>query len=90
MKPEPAQTDVLTDRFQTIGITARAGRNAALMEIAATLPAPVLRDLLGIHINVAVLWNRAAGHSYANYVGRLKRKHDTERKNWKRRRSNLV
>jgi hypothetical protein len=32
-----------------------------------------LRDLIGVHINVAVDWNRAAGYSYANYVGRLKR-----------------
>lgn len=87
---KPTTTDVLTDRFKTIGITARAGRNAALMEVAATLPAPVLRDLLGIHINVAVLWNRAAGHSYANYVGRLKRQRDSERKRRKRRRSNLL
>ncbi len=87
---KPMTTDVLTDRFKTIGITARAGRNAALMEVAATLPAPVLRDLLGIHINVAVSWNRAAGHSYENYVGRLKRQRDGQRKHWKRRRSNLV
>ncbi len=70
---KPTTTDVLSHRLQNIGISVRAGRNAALMEIAAKLPAPVLRDLLGIHINVAVIWNRAAGHSYANYVGGLKR-----------------
>lgn len=87
---KPTTTDVLTDRFKTIGITARAGRSAALMEVAATLPAPVLRDLLGVHMNVAVLWNRAAGHSYANYVGRLKRQRDSERTRWKRRRLTLV
>ncbi|HET6895008.1 MAG TPA: hypothetical protein VFH72_06460 [Candidatus Baltobacteraceae bacterium] len=87
---KPTTIDVLTDRFQTIGLTARAGRNAALMEIASKLPAAVLRDLLGVHINVAVAWNRAAGHSYASYVGRLKRQRDSQRRRWKRRRSNLA
>jgi hypothetical protein len=36
----------------------------------------MLRDLLGIHINVAVAWNRAAGNSHGAYVGRFKRRQD--------------
>lgn len=75
---QPTTTDALTKRLGAIGIVARACRNAALMEMAAELPAAILRDLLGIHINVAVEWNRTAGHSHASYVGRLKRQRDKQ------------
>lgn len=77
---QPTTSDILTERLQSIGISARAGRNAALMELAARLPAAILRDLIGVHINVAVEWNRNAGHNYAEYVGRLKRQRDGQRK----------
>jgi hypothetical protein len=76
----PSEVGRFTERLNAVGINARDGRNATLMDLAAKMPAPMLRDLLGLHINTAVDWNRAAGHSHARYVGRLKRHHDKLRK----------
>jgi hypothetical protein len=72
----PCDVGRFTERLNKIGIYARAGRNATLMELAAKLPAPILSSLLGLHINTSVEWNRAAGHSYTTYVRRLKRQFD--------------
>lgn len=76
---KPTTVDGFVKRLNAIGIDARRGRNASLMHLAATMPAPVLSDLLGIHIATAVRWNKAAGHSYARYVGRLKKQRDANK-----------
>ena len=61
-----------TERLNEIGIMTRSGRDASLMDLAAKIPAALLRDLLGLHINTAVEWNIAAGHSHTKYIKRLK------------------
>ncbi len=43
-------------------------RSAALITLAADLPAPVLADLLGIHITAAVGWSRHAQNDWAAYL----------------------
>lgn len=44
-------------------------RNAALLELAAQLPAAFLADLLGISTRSAVRWTQAAGGEWAGYAG---------------------
>ncbi|MEU4239693.1 hypothetical protein [Actinoplanes sp. NPDC026619] len=39
---------------------ARGGRNTALINLAADLPAPILANLLGPHIATAVRWTKYA------------------------------
>ncbi|MDQ1367141.1 MAG: hypothetical protein QOE57_3183 [Acidimicrobiaceae bacterium] len=43
----------------------RRARSAALITLAADLPAPVLADLLDIHITTAVQWSRHAQNDWA-------------------------
>ena len=46
----------------------REGRHAALIALAARLPAPILAERIGIHQARAALWVRLAGSTYAEYV----------------------
>ncbi|XVU29869.1 hypothetical protein ACQPZJ_23115 [Actinoplanes sp. CA-054009] len=47
---------------------ASQARAAALVSLAADLPAPVLADLLGIHLNTAVAWARHAATDWTAYL----------------------
>ena len=49
-------------------IQARTARSAALINLAADLPAAVLADLLGLHINTAVRWVKRARRDWADYL----------------------
>ena len=53
---------------RTPGITSRPSRHAALLALAARLPAPILAERLGFHPARAAQWVRAAGATYADYV----------------------
>ena len=57
----------LVRQLNTHGIQARTGRSAALINLAADLPAAVLADLLGLHINTAVRWVKRARRDWASY-----------------------
>lgn len=50
------------------GIQARISRTAALINLAADLPAAVLADLLGMHINTAVRWAHRARRDWTLYL----------------------
>jgi hypothetical protein len=55
----PAQ---LGARLRRIGVPTMKGRRAALLDLAAQIPAAVLAELLGLHPTTAVGWvNNAAG-----------------------------
>jgi hypothetical protein len=66
----------LGERLGKLGINVRAGRRAALMHLAARLPAAVLADLLGIHATTAVGWVNAAGGDWSHYAAQLARERD--------------
>lgn len=66
----------LGERLAKLGIKVRAGRRAALMHLAARLPAAVLADLLGIHATTAVRWVNAAGGDWSPYAAQLARERD--------------
>jgi hypothetical protein len=50
------------------GIDCAANRRAALLELSGYVPAPVLADLLGVHINTATRWAKLAGRHQAGYL----------------------
>ncbi len=58
----------LRERLKRFGITSRPSRHAALLALAARLPAPILAERIGIHQARAAQWARAAGATYADYV----------------------
>ena len=61
--------DRLQQRLKRYGIErSREGRHAALLALAARLPAPILAERIGIHQSRAAAWVRLAGSTYAEYV----------------------
>ena len=63
----------LGERLRAIGIYAQAARRAALLDLAAQLPAAVLADLLGLHENTAAKWMHQAGGDWSRYAAELAR-----------------
>jgi hypothetical protein len=63
----------LADRLRSLGIPVKAGRRAALIDLAARLPAAVLADLLGLHPTTAVKWTHQAGADWTRYAAELAR-----------------
>jgi hypothetical protein len=61
----------LGERLRAIGIYAQTARRAALLELAAQLPAAVLADLLGLHETTAAKWMHQAGGDWSRYAAQL-------------------
>jgi uncharacterized protein YidB (DUF937 family) len=70
----PISAEQLTERLRQIGIRSGQARSAALFQLATDLPAAVLARLLGIHIAVAVAWQRAAAGDWAAYAAEVSRR----------------
>ncbi len=61
--------DTLLVRLKRYGIhRSREGRHAALLALAARLPAPILAERIGINRSRAAAWVRLADVTYADYV----------------------
>jgi len=58
----------LGERLGRLGIHAQPGRRAALLQLAADVPAAVLADLLGIAVTTAADWAHAAGGDWSRYA----------------------
>lgn len=61
-------------RLKRLGIHSRIARNTALMDNAATMPAIVLSELLGLSITGAVRWTTLAGATGNAYAADLIRR----------------
>jgi hypothetical protein len=70
----PISPQRLGARLTSLGIPARAGRTAALIDLAGQLPATVLSKLLGLSPGTAALWNHAAGNTRAGYAAQVARR----------------
>ncbi|MFJ2008339.1 site-specific integrase [Streptomyces chartreusis] len=64
----PIGDDRLGLRLQKIGLQPRQDRSTALFTLAAELPAAILARMLGIHIQVAVQWQKASAGDWAAYA----------------------
>ena len=69
----PITPSSLGERLRDIGIYAQTGRRAALLDLAAQLPAAVLADLLGLHETTATKWINQAGGDWTCYAAELAR-----------------
>ena len=69
----PITPDTLGERLRALGIYAQTGRRAALLDLAAQLPAAVLADILGLHENTAAKWMHQAGGDWSRYAAELAR-----------------
>ena len=71
---QPISAARLTERLREIGIYAGPARSTALFQLAGELPAAILARLLGIHISVAVKWQRVAAGDWAAYAADVSRR----------------
>ena len=69
----PLTASRLGERLRLLGVYAQAGRRATLTQLAATLPAAVLSDLLQIAPTTAVHWVNQAGGDWNRYAAELAR-----------------
>lgn len=64
----PVHATTLTKRLRTLGVPVGVARLAALAHIAASMPAAVVADLLGVHPGTAAAWAKATGRTWADYT----------------------
>jgi hypothetical protein len=64
----------LGERLRRLGLHSGRARSTALFQLATDLPAAVLARMPGIHITVAVAWQRASSGDWANYAAEVSRR----------------
>jgi hypothetical protein len=64
----------LTERLRHLGLRTGQARSAALFQLSTELPAALLARMLGIHISVAVAWQRASAGDWAAYAADVSRR----------------
>jgi hypothetical protein len=70
----PISAAQLTERLRQIGIQGGRARSTALFQLATDLPAALLARMLGIHISVAVAWQRASAGDWTSYAADLRKR----------------
>lgn len=65
----------LAARLRAHGLSVRQSRNAALIGLAADLPAPLISDLFGLSIAASVKWARRAARDWTTYLHLLDQHH---------------
>jgi hypothetical protein len=70
----PISSYQMGERLRSIGIRPAQARSAALFQLATELPAAILARMLGIHIKVAVEWQRASAGDWTGYAADVSRR----------------
>lgn len=70
----PLSAYQLAERLRQLGLRPGQSRSAALFHLATDLPAALLSRMLGIHISVAVAWQRASSGDWTNYAADVSRR----------------
>jgi hypothetical protein len=71
---QPISPYSLAGRLRKIGIQPGPARSTALFQLATELPAAVLARMLGIHIGVAVQWQKISSGDWAAYAADVSRR----------------
>jgi len=58
---------VLSRRMKRIGVDCNNAKHAALLHLAARLPAAIVADVVGVHIATATQWAQIAGRPWGDY-----------------------
>ncbi len=67
-KPGPHRIGAHPAPLRQVGIRPESSRPAALLALAASVPAPILGELLGYSDDTANHWRRAAAGDWARYA----------------------
>lgn len=70
----PISSYQLGERLRQLGVHPGQSRSTALFQLATDLPAALLTRMLGIHITVAVAWQRAAAGDWTTYAAEISRR----------------
>ena len=74
-KPGSALTeDALAQRLHALGISPRQGRSTALFTLAADVPAAILANTLGIHVQAAIQWQKISAGDWTAYAADISRR----------------
>jgi hypothetical protein len=74
-RPGSALTeDALAQRLHAIGISPRQGRSTALFALAAEVPPAILAKTLGIHVQVAIQWQKISAGDWTAYAADVSRR----------------
>jgi hypothetical protein len=65
---QPIHETRLHRRLNAIGVKPGRSRSTALFALAEQVPAGLLSKMLGVHISVAVAWQRASGGDWMGYA----------------------
>ena len=71
---QPISAYRLAERLRQLGLRPGPARSTALFGLATELPAALLARLLGIHISVAVAWQRASSGDWTAYAADYSRR----------------
>ena len=74
---QPISAYRLAERLRQLGLRPGQARSTALFGLATELPAALLARLLGIHISVAVAWQRASSGDWTTYAADYSRRQHT-------------
>lgn len=74
----PLSSYQLAQRLRRLGLRPGQARSTALFHLATELPAAVLASMLGIHVSVAVQWQRACSGDWTTYAADYSRRGDGE------------
>lgn len=65
-----ARSSWISDQLNSqLGLQVRQARNTALCTLAGDLPAPVLAELLDMHVTTAVRWTKLVKRDWTEYLG---------------------
>ena len=70
----PISPYALTERLRQLGLQPGRDRSTTLFQLATDLPAAILARMLGIHITVAVAWQRASAGDWTDYAAEISRR----------------
>jgi hypothetical protein len=71
---QPISPYRLSERLRQVGIHPGPSRSTALFQLATELPAAILARMLGIHIDVAVAWQKASSGDWMTYAANVSRR----------------
>ena len=72
----PISAYQLGERLRQLGLRPGQARSTALFQLATDLPAALLARMLGIHISVAVAWQRASSGDWMSYAADVSRRRE--------------
>jgi hypothetical protein len=71
---DPVSSCQLGQRLRQLGLQPGPTRSTGLFQLARDLPAAVLAKTLGIHVSVAVAWQRASSGDWTAYAAEISRR----------------